>query len=291
MVAAWTLVPAPRDPVVHLETAHARARQHLVRLTAHDPGREVTSAMTNELFDRLTDARPAPLTAPAGAGRYTYTPRKVLRRVLDHALDHLNQIDQWLRGAATARPDADRRLGAVDGDAARRPAAAGAAPTWTRGSGASTRPRGSSFSARADSPPKSSTGRRPTAAGPFAGSFTTWRAPRCSIRRRWTRRCGRRIRRRGTRRPAAGSPRPSARRASPGGRSVVYPASMASSAPDQVIEDLLAIEGELRPARHASRRDSRPSASHCRRRRRPPATMSAPCASTTCSSSAATSAG
>ena len=26
---------------------------------------------------------------------YTYTPRKPLRRVLDHALDHLNQIDQW----------------------------------------------------------------------------------------------------------------------------------------------------------------------------------------------------
>src|SRR5687768_12669771 len=49
MVAAWTLVPAPRDPVAHLETAHARARQHLARLTAHDPGREVTSAMTNEL--------------------------------------------------------------------------------------------------------------------------------------------------------------------------------------------------------------------------------------------------
>ena len=34
---------------------------------------------------------------PPGAGRYTYTPRKVLRRVLDHSLDHLNQIEQWLR--------------------------------------------------------------------------------------------------------------------------------------------------------------------------------------------------
>jgi hypothetical protein len=52
--------------------------------------------MTNELFTRLTDACPAPLTAPRGVGRYTYTPRKSLRRVLDHALDHLNQIDQWL---------------------------------------------------------------------------------------------------------------------------------------------------------------------------------------------------
>lgn len=95
MVAAWTLVPAPRDPVEHLQAAHARARRHLIRLTKHDAAREVVSPMTNELFDRLTDAHPAPLTAAAGVGRYTYTPRKVLRRVLDHALDHVNQIDQW----------------------------------------------------------------------------------------------------------------------------------------------------------------------------------------------------
>jgi uncharacterized damage-inducible protein DinB len=96
MVASWTLDPAPRDPVAHLEAAHARARRHLARLGAHDPAREVPSPMTDELFSRLTDARPAPLTRPAGVGRYTYTPRKMLRRVLDHALDHLNQIDQWL---------------------------------------------------------------------------------------------------------------------------------------------------------------------------------------------------
>jgi len=96
MVAAWTLAPAPRDPVRHLEAAHGRARSHLARLTAHDAAREVPSVMTNELFSRLTDARPAPLTASAGVHRYTYTPRKALRRVLDHALDHLNQIDQWL---------------------------------------------------------------------------------------------------------------------------------------------------------------------------------------------------
>lgn len=95
-VAAWTLAPAPRDPVRHLEAAHAQARRHLARLTVHDPAREVPAVMTDELFSRLTDARPAPLTAPAGVGRYTYTPRKALRRVLDHALDHLNQIDQWL---------------------------------------------------------------------------------------------------------------------------------------------------------------------------------------------------
>ena len=96
MVAAWTLDPAPRDPVRHLEAAHARARNHLARLGAHDPAREVPSPMTDELFARLTDMRPVPLTRPAGVGRYTYTPRKILRRVLDHALDHLNQIDQWL---------------------------------------------------------------------------------------------------------------------------------------------------------------------------------------------------
>ena len=96
MVAAWTLAPAPRNPLRHLEAAHAKARQHLTRLLTHDPGREVPSTMTGELFRRLTDAQPAPLTAHAGVTRYTYTPRKILRRVLDHALDHLNQIDQWL---------------------------------------------------------------------------------------------------------------------------------------------------------------------------------------------------
>src|SRR6185295_8607472 len=95
-VAAWTLAPAPQDPARHVETAHAQARRHLVRLTRHDPAREVLAVMTDELFFRLTDARPAPLTAPAGVTRFVYTPRKALRRVLDHALDHLNQIDQWL---------------------------------------------------------------------------------------------------------------------------------------------------------------------------------------------------
>ena len=96
MVAAWTLAPATREPARHLQVAHARARTHLARLTAHDPAREVESVMTGELFTRLTEARPAPLTGPAAVTRYTYTPRKILRRVLDHALDHLNQIEQWL---------------------------------------------------------------------------------------------------------------------------------------------------------------------------------------------------
>ena len=96
MVAVHTLTPASREPVRHLEEAHAQARTHLTRLTVHDPSREIPSFMTDELFTRLTDAPPRPLTAPASVGRYTYTPRKALRRVLDHALDHLNQIDQWL---------------------------------------------------------------------------------------------------------------------------------------------------------------------------------------------------
>lgn len=106
MVAASTLAPAPRAPVEHVRAAHAAARRHLERFTAHDPAIEVTSTMTAGLFARLTqkpatagdDARVRDDTprAPAPVRHYTYTPRKVLRRVLDHALDHLNQIDQWL---------------------------------------------------------------------------------------------------------------------------------------------------------------------------------------------------
>ncbi len=85
MMAALTLNPAPRDPVQHLQAAHAEARDHLVRLTDHDPTIEVRAAL----------------------GSWTYTPRKALRRVLDHVLDHLNQIDQWLawrRDGVTPRP-------------------------------------------------------------------------------------------------------------------------------------------------------------------------------------------
>jgi hypothetical protein len=93
MVAAWTLKPAPVDPVAHLEAGHADARQHLVRLLDHDPSAEVQSPMTNQLFSRLTDGQAR--IDYRSVETYTYTPRKPLRRVLDHALDHLNQIDQW----------------------------------------------------------------------------------------------------------------------------------------------------------------------------------------------------
>ena len=54
--------------------------------------------MTNQLFTRLT--QPATAREPIDYTQvetYTYTPRKPLRRVLDHALDHLEQIEQWRR--------------------------------------------------------------------------------------------------------------------------------------------------------------------------------------------------
>lgn len=106
-IAAWTLAPAPRDPRAHVWAAHAEARPYLTRLTRHAADHEVASVITADLFRRLT-RRPAagdtagsdrpttPKPAPDPA-RYTYTPRKVLRRVLDHALDHLNRIDQAIR--------------------------------------------------------------------------------------------------------------------------------------------------------------------------------------------------
>lgn len=54
--------------------------------------------MTNQLFTRLT--QPATAREPLDytpIETYIYTPRKPLRRVLDHALDHLEQIEQWQR--------------------------------------------------------------------------------------------------------------------------------------------------------------------------------------------------
>ena len=69
-----TLHPIPKDVAAHTRAAHAYARPYLERLPMHDPTYEVVA----------TD------------GEHRYTPRKVLRRVLDHALDHLNQLEQWL---------------------------------------------------------------------------------------------------------------------------------------------------------------------------------------------------
>jgi DinB family protein len=98
VVAGWTLDPAPIDPAVHLEQTHARGRRHLRRLLEQRPDAEVRSPMTNQLYDRLTQPADPTRRTPidyTSVESYTYTPRKPLRRVLDHALDHLNQIDQW----------------------------------------------------------------------------------------------------------------------------------------------------------------------------------------------------
>lgn len=67
------LLPLPLDPGEDLLAAHTYARTHLERLPQHDPARIVVADET-----------------------HSYTPRKIVRRVLDHALDHLNQIEQWL---------------------------------------------------------------------------------------------------------------------------------------------------------------------------------------------------
>ena len=100
ILAAWTLEPAPRDPARHVEATHARCRRHLERLLAWPSGAEVRSPMTEQLYTRVNQpSHPAQHTHVdyTVVESYTYTPRKPLRRVLDHSLDHLNQIEQWRR--------------------------------------------------------------------------------------------------------------------------------------------------------------------------------------------------
>ncbi len=67
------LHPMPLDPIEHVIAAHAYARPYLERLPQHDPTHLIVADE-----------------------EHSYTPRKILRRVLDHALDHLNQIEQWV---------------------------------------------------------------------------------------------------------------------------------------------------------------------------------------------------
>jgi hypothetical protein len=80
------LSPLPHDPSAQVRAAHAWARPYLERLTEHDPTHIVVADET-----------------------HSYTPRTILRRVLDHALDHVNQIEQWLawrqRGVAPTPTD------------------------------------------------------------------------------------------------------------------------------------------------------------------------------------------
>ncbi|WP_160145801.1 DinB family protein [Dictyobacter aurantiacus] len=68
-----SLYPMPENVAGHIRAAHAYTQVRLQRLPQYDPVREVFAD-----------------------DEHSYTPRKVLRRILDHALDHLNQLEQWL---------------------------------------------------------------------------------------------------------------------------------------------------------------------------------------------------
>jgi len=103
ILAAWTLMPAPRDPSAHVETTHAQCRRHLERLLEWPSDAEVRSPMTEQLYTRVNQpSHPGEHTHVdyTVVESYTYTPRKPLRRVLDHALDHRNQMEQWPRWRA-----------------------------------------------------------------------------------------------------------------------------------------------------------------------------------------------
>jgi len=75
--AALNLTPVPTDPVAHLDVGYAKTRGYLEHLTQYDPSRIVSISARDGYV-------------------YPLTPRKILRRVMDHALDHLNQVEQWV---------------------------------------------------------------------------------------------------------------------------------------------------------------------------------------------------
>ncbi len=70
---ALALHPVPRNPAMHVRTAHEQAQKLL------------------QLAFEKSDAA----AVSSGLG-FVFTLRKSLRRVHDHALDHMNQIEQWL---------------------------------------------------------------------------------------------------------------------------------------------------------------------------------------------------
>jgi len=74
---ALNLEPMPTDPLQHLQRGFAKTRPYLERLVRHDPAR------TRNISER-------------DGYVYSMTPRKILRRVLDHTLDHMNQVEQWI---------------------------------------------------------------------------------------------------------------------------------------------------------------------------------------------------
>jgi hypothetical protein len=75
--SALNLEPMPIDPLQHLRVGYVKTRPYLERLRQHDP------SQTSSISER-------------DGYVYPMTPRKILRRVLDHTLDHMNQIDQWI---------------------------------------------------------------------------------------------------------------------------------------------------------------------------------------------------
>jgi hypothetical protein len=75
--AALNLEPMPTDPVAHLDVGYAKTRPYLEHLTQHESSRIVSISARDGYI-------------------YPMTPRKILRRVLDHALDHFNQLQQWI---------------------------------------------------------------------------------------------------------------------------------------------------------------------------------------------------
>src|SRR5207248_11377804 len=75
--AALNLDPMPVDPIAHLRDGLVKTRPYLERLTRHDPSRALSITERDGYV-------------------YPMTPRKILRRVLDHTLDHMNQLEQWI---------------------------------------------------------------------------------------------------------------------------------------------------------------------------------------------------
>ncbi|HEX3723368.1 MAG TPA: DinB family protein [Nitrolancea sp.] len=83
-VTAFRLRPVPNDPVAQVRNGYAYIRPRLERLDEHA---STDSVSISDEVDYV----------------YTFRPRTMLRRVLDHALDHLNQIDQWVDWQATGQ--------------------------------------------------------------------------------------------------------------------------------------------------------------------------------------------
>jgi DinB superfamily len=77
MDAVIALLPADEMPYIHYQRAHEHALGALLKLTEYNAEEAVI-----------------------GEKNFVMTPRKILRRIHDHALDHLNQIEQWVQWQA-----------------------------------------------------------------------------------------------------------------------------------------------------------------------------------------------